>query len=166
MLGLIALVVAWLLALGSALLFVYPQIDPPRRADAIVSLAGSPLRLQRALALAREGFSHRILLSVVPDQGEPCVPSTRSVEVLCFTPKPETTRGEARAAAALAARHGWHRLIVVADVGQISRARLLFERCTSAKLTMVAVPNTSSDLLAVVAYEWAATAKAMLLRGC
>jgi uncharacterized SAM-binding protein YcdF (DUF218 family) len=164
--GLCALVAAALLAFGSAVLFVHPQLDKLRRADAIVSLAGSPLRLQRALALARAGFSHRILLSVVPRQGEPCIRSTASIEVLCFTPRPATTRGEARGAAALAARHGWRSLIVVADVAQVSRARLLFERCTPAQLTMVGVPSTSGDLLEVLAYEWAATAKALILRGC
>jgi uncharacterized SAM-binding protein YcdF (DUF218 family) len=103
---------------------------------------------------------------VVPGQGEPCIASTKQIQVICFTPRPATTRGEARAAASLAAAHGWHRLIVVADISQVSRARLLFDRCTRAKLIVVGVSNRSSDLASVVAYEWAATIKALIWRGC
>jgi uncharacterized SAM-binding protein YcdF (DUF218 family) len=164
--GAVLAVLSCIFAVATALLFVYPAVDQPRRSDAIVSLAGSPLRLKKALQLAHEGYAHQILLSVVPGQGEPCVTGTAGIHVTCFTPRPATTRGEARAAAAISAARGWHRLIVVADVSQVSRARMLFERCTSDQLVMVAVKNSSGDLLHVLAYEWAATVKALFERGC
>ena len=156
-----AVIVLFLAA--TARLFVWPPTDGPRRVDAIVSLGGDPgqRRAHLAIALARAGDAPVAVVSLGGYQ-VPCPAAPRHVEVICFRPDPVDTRGEAEYAARLAARRHWRSLIVVPERSQSTRARLLFERCTPARLVVVPVADHGSRLPGDVAYEWGALLKALL----
>jgi uncharacterized SAM-binding protein YcdF (DUF218 family) len=69
--------------------------------------------------------------------------------------------------ARLAAKRHWHRIIVVSERSQATRARMLFRRCTSVQLEMVPVTDPRTRLPYDVVYEWGALLKALTVaRSC
>lgn len=166
---LVVLVLVVVFVAATARLFIWPPIDPPARVDAVVALGGDPgqRRAQYAIALARSGYAP---VAVISRGGHPAVACPRPggrVRVICFRANPLDTRGEAQYVAALARARHWDQLIVVSERSQSTRARLLFERCTSAHLHMVPVSDPLSRLAYDVAYEWAALTKALVVqRSC
>ena len=126
------------LAVGS--LFVWPATDRPRAADAVVVLSGDHgERLPEGLRLIETGVARTLVLDGQPDhqQAIDMCKGGQPFEVICLRPHPDTTRGEARAAARLAARRGWRRLVVVTSTTHVTRARMLFRRCFDGRLDVV-----------------------------
>jgi hypothetical protein len=161
----LSLVLAVFLVLTGRL-FVWPTRDSPAPADAIVMFAGSPGRLDRAVELARAGYAPVLAVSVPTGEG-PCPPPIPGVEVLCFSPDPRTTRGEARWTARVAAERGWRSLLVVTSTPQDTRARLRLRRCYRGEVRLVPVNPPRRSWPYMIMYEWAAMAKAVLWqRGC
>ena len=111
----------------TAVLFIFPSTNGPRRSNAIVVLGGSGPRLPKGMALARAGYAPYLVLSDPAHSLCPAAP--HGVTVICFAPNPPTTQGEARAAAKLAREHGWRQIIVVSGTPQTTRARIRFKRC-------------------------------------
>jgi hypothetical protein len=150
---------------ATARLFVWPPTDRPTRVDAVVALGGDPgqRRAHQAVALAAAGYAPVAVVSL-GGYRVPCPAAPPHVEVICFRPDPVDTRGEAEFAARLAARHHWTSLIVVPERSQSTRARLLFERCTPARLVIVPVQDRMVRLPGDVAYEWGALLKALVLK--
>ena len=66
----IAALVALFLVL-TAVLFVWPATNAPRRSDAIVVLGGSGPRIQKGLALARAGYAPYLVISDPDDEPMP-----------------------------------------------------------------------------------------------
>ncbi|MCU4185327.1 hypothetical protein K6U06_13215 [Acidiferrimicrobium sp. IK] len=165
--GLLALAVAAVLAAVVVAIsywrFWAPATDAPQSADAIVILGGEAEESTFPSTLAAQGWAPNLVMSL-PNPAQVCPPSTGSLNVICFKPDPKSTRGEARAIGALARQHGWKRLIIVSGRAQTSRARLRVARCWNGELLMVPAPAPSSvgKRLFTVAYEWGATAKALL----
>jgi uncharacterized SAM-binding protein YcdF (DUF218 family) len=151
---------------ASARLFVWSPIDAPRRADAVVALGGDPgqRRAQHAIALAREGFAPVAVISLGGNPPVRCPPHVGGITIICFRAHPLDTRGEAEYAAALAVRRHWTRIIIVPERSQATRARLLFKRCGATQLVVAPVNDPVSALPYDVAYEWAALAKALVVR--
>jgi uncharacterized SAM-binding protein YcdF (DUF218 family) len=152
---------------STARLFVWPPSDTPSRVDAIVALGGDPgqQRMKSAIQLAQAGHASIVVISLGGDPKVVCPRKPKGAEVICFRPNPVNTRGEAEFVAGLAARRHWHRIIVIPDRTQTTRARLLFKRCTRINLEMV--PVQESQLVLGVAYEWGALIKAMVFnRSC
>jgi uncharacterized SAM-binding protein YcdF (DUF218 family) len=164
-LGALSVVIVLFLVL-TAVLFVFPSTNAPRRSSAIVVLGGSGLRVPAGLALAHAGFAPYLVISDSPNS--PCPADFGGVTVSCFHPHPATTQGEARATAKLARRHHWSRIIIVSGIAQTTRARIRLRRCYSG--TLLFDPVSPGGLLAwihSVLYEWAALTKALTLqRGC
>src|SRR5450631_2488735 len=161
--------VVFVLVVGTPRLFVWPPTDHPTRADAVVALGGDPgqLRAKSAIQLAREGYAPVVVISLGGETAVPCPRPVPHVQLICFRADPLNTRGEAEYAARLVARRHWHRIIVVSERPQATRARMLFQRCTSVQLEMVPVADTRNRLPYDVAYEWGALLKALVLvRGC
>lgn len=150
---------------ASARLFIWPPTNTPTKVDAIVALGGDPgqLRAHKAVALAEAGYSSVAVISL-GGYKVPCPTAPARIEVICFRPDPVDTRGEAEYAARLAERRHWTRLIVVPERSQSTRARLLFERCTSAQLFIVPVEDRPSRLVSDIVYEWGALLKALILK--
>ncbi|CAO5180934.1 DUF218 domain-containing protein [Frankia sp. AiPs1] len=153
-------------AVATVRLFVLPHQDRPAPADAIVMFAGSPGRIERAVALARAGYAPVLAVST-PTADDPCPSGLMGVEVICFAPDPLTTRGESRWLAAAAAQRGWHSVIVITATTQTTRARLRLSRCYDGQARMIGVHPPRAMWPYMIAYEWAAMGKALLLqRGC
>jgi uncharacterized SAM-binding protein YcdF (DUF218 family) len=140
------LVAAWLVL--CAVLFVRPSTGrAPGKADAVVVLAGGlNSRLDPAIALMQRRIAPVLAISSAfhgPNwkkaqqlcRGD--LGPTR-YEVLCFTAKPYSTQGEARAIAELAHDDGWKRVVVVTSAYHVTRARMLIRRCYHGQLSMVA----------------------------
>ncbi|MBL7495975.1 YdcF family protein [Frankia sp. CNm7] len=152
----------------TAKLFVYPKRDAPAPVDAIVMFAGSAGRVELAVSLARAGYAPVLAVSQ-PAPGDACPANTiPNVEVICFHPDPLTTRGESRWTAEAADARGWRSILLVTSTPQDGRARLRLGRCYDGEVRVMTVdPGSRADWARMIAYEWAATVKALVLqRGC
>jgi hypothetical protein len=155
---------------ASAYLFAWAPfaVTHPRHADALVVLAGSRSRLAVALDLFREGVAPRLLIS----RDARDLPRVRLCRlppsgVTCFRARPYSTQGEARTVARLARRHGWRSLAIVSSRFHLFRVRLIFRRCTDARLQLVPAPVTWWKWPEATASEWAKLAVALTTRrGC
>ena len=140
MLAVVVLVVAaWIAVVARFVL--WPVQDEPRRADAVVVLAGDHLRLGKALELMTRRTAPTLVISDGLARGwrqanRLCRGAGRRFRVLCFRPDPYSTRGEARAVARMAATRGWRSVLVVTSTYHVTRARLLFDRCVGARVSV------------------------------
>ena len=152
------------------LLFVWPDDDEPRRADAIVVLAGGrKARLEKGLELVRGGVSTTLVISdgEAPGWNEAnrlCDGAGRTVEVVCFRPDPYSTWGEAEDVAALARRNGWRSLAVVTSTFHVYRARMLFERCFPGRVSAVGAGSSLLYLPRALLWETAKLGVALTVR--
>jgi uncharacterized SAM-binding protein YcdF (DUF218 family) len=158
-----------LVVASSAVLFMFPSTDRPRQSDAIVVLGGSGPRTQKGLALARAGYAPYLVVSInAGAYRTQCPRGSSGVTVICFTPDPLTTQGEARAIAKLAQEKAWHQVIVVPSTPETTRARIRFKRCFHGTLLFdPASPGGLGAWVYNVIYEWGALAKALTIQpGC
>lgn len=156
----------------TARVFVWPDLPAiPERADAIIELAGpgDGGRDAAAIALARE---HRARFLVQSTQAsdlpsDSCLPHVAAVTILCFSPEPATTQGEARSIAKLAETYGWTSVILVTTPDQAWRARLRVSRCFSGAVYVQTSTLPWQMWPEQIAYQWLATAKALTVeRSC
>ena len=157
-LGAVALV---LVSAATARLFVWPSTDAVRRVDAVVVFAGGRgERLARAEQLMENGAAANLVVAngLAPEwkAGNRACTERRRYVVFCPTPKPDTTRGEARSVAALAAARGWGDVAVVTSRYQLARAGLLLSRCFDGEvLTVAADPSLGPlDWARRLGHEW------------
>jgi uncharacterized SAM-binding protein YcdF (DUF218 family) len=166
-------VIGTLLVSATARLFVWPSTDDPRRADAVVVLdGGSGERLDEARALMQRDVAPTLAISagreLDPDEADGLCSGPQQFEVVCFTPTPDSTRGEARALATLARQHGWNDVVLVTSTYHVTRARMLVERCFDGRVDVVAASPPARPLhwIAAVGHEWAAMLDATIRRTC
>jgi uncharacterized SAM-binding protein YcdF (DUF218 family) len=163
----IALGVGVVLVVGFTLrLFVWPATDPVEPADAVVVLAGGDgERLDRAKELMRDGVAPTLALSFGPVG---MCTSPQPFDLVCFTPDPETTRGEAEAIGRLAQERHWSNVIVVTSTPHVTRSRLLVERCYSGRLQVTgAAPDAGLPTwLGAIVHEWGGLAESLVRRSC
>ena len=165
-----------LIVVGTERMFVHPRVDEPGRADAIYVLGGGGERVPYAVDLARLGVASEVVFASVFVESEgvwsarPCnsvrperVPD--DVVFRCVQPDPLTTRGEAQMLRDQAQREGWSSVVVVVSTDQVTRARRLIERCWDGDVRIVAVSH-SQPWPVRAAYEWGASLKAAVIRGC
>jgi uncharacterized SAM-binding protein YcdF (DUF218 family) len=162
----IALAVVTLVAGLQALLFLLPAGEDPHEADAVVVLGGPGPRIEKGEQLVGDGFVDIVVLATdTPGNCEPDVPA----EQLCFSPEPDTTRGEARMVAGLAKDNGWDDLLLVVQNEQAFRAQLRLRRCLGAdvRITPITVRGSRWESLYRTVYESLALPKALLFqRSC
>lgn len=159
-------VVVVLALVGATLrLFVYPTVNAPTRADAIVMLDGIGNRKAATFALARAGYAPVVAISTQsPGFCAANLPTIPGVRFFCFVPKPATTQGEAEQTAQLAAQYGWKKVIVVVGRPQATRARIRIDRCFDGQLIVTTVAPPRSAWPYTIAYEWGALVKAEILQ--
>ncbi|MGI8449124.1 MAG: YdcF family protein [Streptosporangiaceae bacterium] len=153
----------------TARLFIVPVSGMPARVDAIVMMAGPGDRYSAALSLAEQHRAPVLVISRGSDLvgSGPCAPPIQGVREICFDPNPDTTQGEAEYAARLARQSHWHSVALVTITPQDSRARLRMERCFSGHVYVMTAPIRAAFWPYELAYEWAATAKALTInRSC
>ncbi|MGI8446905.1 MAG: hypothetical protein ACR2MP_06940 [Streptosporangiaceae bacterium] len=83
---------------------------------------------------------------------------------ICFAPDPATTQGEAEYPGRLAVKYHWHSIVIVTITPQDTRARLRFGRCFSGQLFVMTGSMHAYAWPYEIAYEWAATIKALTLQ--
>ncbi|HEY2299440.1 MAG TPA: YdcF family protein [Jatrophihabitans sp.] len=169
---LLALFVTWFtfgwLVIGN------PKVDHPKHADAIIIL-GSPennARIEAAESLLDQHVTNQLVISLnSPDQRHAyslCTHPPAGVSVTCFQPKPSSTRGEAEEMRRLAQQHGWKSIVVVTSTFHVSRARMIFKRCITGTVYMVAARRGIglSTWTYQYLYQTGAYVKAVLQSGC
>jgi hypothetical protein len=163
---------ALLIAFGAvtARLFVWPARGMPARVDAIVMLDGPGDRLHTAEELAWQHRAGTLVVSrgsPVYGRGSSCAAQIPGVRVICFNPHPNTTQGEAEFAERLAKQYHWRSIALVTITPQDTRARIRMERCFSGQVYVMTAPMPRHDWPYEIAYEWAATIKALTVnRSC
>lgn len=150
-LALVVTVALLLPVMVSFMPIMWPRTGAPERADAVVVLSGDHgERLPLALDLIQRGVTSVLVFDGALD-------STRAVElcrggqpfeVICLQPEVDNTRGEARAAADLASRRGWTRLVVATSTHHVARSRLLFRRCVRGEVAMIGAPKAGTGRVA------------------
>jgi uncharacterized SAM-binding protein YcdF (DUF218 family) len=155
-------------------IYVRPQVDQPRRADAVLILGGYGYdRYSFGFGLASEGWAPGVAVSNPNGVADPwltkyCAKPHAKFTLYCFVPDPTTTAGEVQQLRRLADDHGWRTVIVVTFRPHISRARFILQQCFDGDLIMVASPPEIS--LARWAYEYlyqtAGYVKAVLKPAC
>ena len=157
-------------AAATARLFIWPDLAPlPEQADAIIELGGPTNRDEAALELARDHRAPVLVQSTVVEEAgtHSCLPPVPDVTILCFHPDPETTRGEARAIAELAARYHWSSIILVTTPDHAWRASWRVSRCYPGEIFVSTTHLPVLSWLRQIPYQWASSAKAVTLeRGC
>ncbi len=151
----------------TARLFVYPDLNAPEPSNAIVVLGGNGAGpFDAGMELARRHVAPTIVFSLIPS--EACAPSVLHLpgeHILCFRANPQTTQGEARSIAHLAALHHWDRITVVMPTTQATRARLRLGRCYPGQVREVAAqPAGFWAWVRGIVYEWPALLKALVLQ--
>lgn len=104
----------------------------PERADAVVVFAGEDRRFELGRQLVEDGRAPVLVLSAsrLPAVAEGwCQERTKSFEVVCLTPEPSSTGGEAAAFTQLARKRRWVNLIGVTGDYHAQRAGMLLTRC-------------------------------------
>lgn len=159
---LVLVIVAFVVA--SAVLFVWPASDQPRRVDAIVSLNGESeiAREAKAVSLAKHGYAPLLLFSQGGNSADTSCPKVPGVRVVCFVPNPPHTFGEIKWVANYAHRHDLHSLMIVPGGTQVTQARLLMQRCYTGQIVMVPAWEGVLHVPYQVIYEWGALAKALV----
>ncbi|MCE0763144.1 YdcF family protein [Pseudonocardia kujensis] len=155
--------------------YVLPQLDTLRPADAIVVLGGTDYqRYPYGLELALQGYAPQVVFSNPNGEqdvwlNDLCTHQRYTFTVTCFTPDPSTTRGEAEAVEHLAEEHGWRSLLVVTFRPHVSRARYILGRCFDGQLVMTDSPGNDLSLETWVwayLYQTAGYVRAAFESGC
>lgn len=139
-------------AVGGLPVYVKPQVDELRRADAILILGGPNYgTIPFGLELAAQGWAPMVVVSNPNGPNDRwltdyCATHPLGVEVHCFVPDPPTTKGEGRELHRLAAQYGWRTVIIVTSRPHVSRARFILHRCFDGELIMMASPTDLSPL--------------------
>ena len=153
------LILAWVA--GTLVLFVFPNMDPPGTADAVVVLSGGRnSRLDPALKLMQQGVAPLLVISGAGldplwlKAQRLCRDGARGFRVLCFDPSPYSTRGEAETVTRLAQTHGWQKVDVVTSRYHVFRARMIFERCYHRQLAMIGTSASPWNTFTSWFSEW------------
>lgn len=141
---LVTLFLAWLIAAFH--LFYNVDTTAPKQADAVVMLGGaSKERLLDAMILRADLKAPYLVISNTRTPGNAsaddyCETHSNKViypDVICFTPEPMDTRGEAASLGQLAAEYHWDSVSIVTSKYHLARAGHLMDQCVNSEVTMV-----------------------------
>ena len=155
--GAAAVTVAALVLTAWGVFLLRPRADPPVRADAVVMLAGADDgRHLHARDLVEAGYADTLLVSNPGGNSELvarrlCTGIARPAhaEVVCFSPEPRTTLGEARTVAAIARARGWERILVVTNRPHTLRAGRWMRNATGLDVRMTPIRRVDGAMLPV-----------------
>ena len=152
---------------ATAWFFVWPSPDEPARAQAVVVLdGGDGERLDSALELMREKVAPVLVLyggkgAEVARARRLCA-GEAAFEVVCPVVS-EDARAEAKSLAKLAYRRGWRSLVVVTSTYDVTKARLLVDRCFDGKIAVVESKPPLGEWARAVPDEWAGYFNALVI---
>jgi uncharacterized SAM-binding protein YcdF (DUF218 family) len=129
-------------AVAGIFLYVAPPADEPQHADVLFVLGPPDKRISYAEQLMQQGYAPTLAVSSPIDQygrfEASICGAQRSYRVICFSPDPVTTQGEARALKNLSDEYGWKSANVLTAQFHVTRARVIVDRCYKGDLHMVA----------------------------
>jgi uncharacterized SAM-binding protein YcdF (DUF218 family) len=136
----------------------------------VVLGGGGGERLDEGLRLVEKGVAPVLVISDGNRKGwkqaNRLCAGAAEFEVVCFTPDPSRTQGEAEGAARLARKNGWKRIAVVTSDYHAVRAGWLFDRCFAYDVPVVGAENGTPGPGTIV-HEWLAYAHGFLIeRDC
>ncbi len=151
---------ALVMAALTARLFVWPATGSASSVDAVVVLSGDyGDRMQRALELMADDAA-----PVLVHAGEPdslfalhlCEKTDLGFEAVCLLPKPDDTRGEARAVGELVRQRHWKSIAVVTTNFHVTRAGIEFRRCVEARVSIISTTSKAGRRfgLGQIPREW------------
>jgi uncharacterized SAM-binding protein YcdF (DUF218 family) len=160
--------------IGGLPVYVRPQVDQLRHADAILILGGPHYsRYPFGFDLATQGWATNVVVSNPHGANDPwmtgfCADPHHPFNLHCFVPDPPTTKGEGQELRRLAAQNGWRTIIVVTFRPHVSRARFILEQCFDGDLIMVAPPGPISAprWASEYVYQTVGYLRAVLQPGC
>ncbi len=147
--------------LATLRLFVWPPMDKPSQANAVVVLAGGRgERVALALELMSEGVAPALVLigeQTEPKADELCRAGQAPFELVCLLPRPDSTHTEARAVAQLASTRQWQKLVLVTSTYHVTRSRMMLARCFPGDLKAIGAkaPFGIRSMVPLIAKEWA-----------
>ena len=157
----IVLVLVVALVAATARWIVWPDTDrAPKHADAVVVLGGGGgERLEEGLRLVKKGIAPVLVISDGNRKGwkeaNRLCKGGAGFEVVCFKPDPSRTQGEAEAAARLARKNDWKKIVVVTSGYHATRAGWLFDRCFAYDVPVVGAEN-GFPAPGTIVHEWLA----------
>lgn len=163
-LGLPLLVTTWLV--------LFPRTDPAPRVDALLVLYTEDAVYDRAVELANEGVTDLLIVSQPGGADDRlCGGSLQNdtdAEVICFSPEPVTTQGEAIIGSQLAREHGVETLGLLTFDNHLERARVVVSRCWDSDVHPYEFDRELGPRQRAyhVVYGVAAFGKAFLTPGC
>ena len=166
--GAFTLLICASLAVGVQLSIGQTPEDPISPVDAVVVLAGSQDRLAPGLALVDEQVAPLMILSrgtsPWPDADDLCASGRDDVELICFIPSPDSTRGEAEEISRLAQIHSLDSIALVTSASHMRRASRWMDRCTDLEVLHHPVPDPARHN---ATREWLATDESLTIeRAC
>ncbi len=160
----VPLVLVWLAA--CTVFLVLPRTDTPTATDATFFLSSDggheaietrpDLRIGQVVVSRPASVASWSVFTVCDEPG-----------IICVTPAPETTQGEAEAFARLAEERDWTSVTVVSQTSHVTRTRILMGRCFPGTVRVVAIPERG-PLIWVwrFVYETGAMVKTAVTPGC
>ncbi|WP_313817143.1 hypothetical protein [Citricoccus sp.] len=160
-----------LFLLMSTWLVLFPRTNPAPRVDALLVLYTEDAVYDRAVELANEGVTDLLIVSQ-PDgaDGRLCggFRTGTDAEVVCFSPEPVTTQGEAIVGSELARDRGVETLGLLTFDNHLERARVVVSRCWDSDMHVYEFNRDLSlhERAYQVIYGIAAFGKTALTLGC
>jgi len=143
-------------AAATARLLIWPARGMPAHVSAIVMLAGPGDRLKLALQLARERRAPFLVVSRGHEgYGGPCPRPVPRIRLICFEPRPASTRGEAEYVGRLARRYHWPRSLWSPTPCRTPAPGNVLKRCFGGPVYVMTVGLPWTSWPGQVAYEWA-----------
>ena len=164
----ILLVVAVVFVAATLRLFVFPATDQPAHVNGILSLNGNDEPTREALAVSLAGRDTPRSSSSPRVERRPTPRARRCPGwPWCASWTAPATRGARRSSrGGTPRRHHWHSLMIVPGRDQVTRARLLTERCFSGRVVVVPISGSRPPLRDVV-HQWGGLFDSLLVhRGC
>lgn len=161
--ALVVLLLAWIA--GGVWILGFPPEDDPARSDVVVVLGpATPDRYEKGVELVEAGYSNTLVISVGQQERETLgflCDGENNYEVICFSPAPSSTRGEAQAVGALVEEHGWESMMIVTMRPHMARALLYFQRCFDGEILMVddGIARPEDNVIDLFLYESGAFVK-------
>ncbi|MEI9927854.1 MAG: YdcF family protein [Sphingomonas sp.] len=153
--------IVWALGFAVFMMSLGQPVDPSRKTDAIVVLTGAPGRIDRGLALMRQGAAPRMLVSGVdpgvrPGELVARYPDAARLFACCIDLGREAidTRSNAEETAAWVRRHGYRTVRLVTSDWHMPRARLELAHLLGGRVTLTGDPVRSSPPFGTLMREY------------
>lgn len=167
----IMMIIISIWSLVSLRVFIYPSHPEVKDVDTVFVPATIPGRFAAVEEIMSQGIADTLVVSVpeIPNIPPPEIcESNREYEIICVTPRPSTTQGEAIAISQIAHSENWNKIAVLTFDAHSYRTKLLISRCWNKEIRMLSLDYDLSFYrkIQVSLYETGAVFKSVLTPDC